>query len=386
MRRARCLESVSAHGAAATALAALALLAAGCEEAPPEEKPREARVVVKLSFDETVYVDAAAPPRKVFERVRHQTKSIFPALKKADVTVAARKQANLDISSLSRERVTVVDAATGITRSALRVRYHFVAAALAPREVAAKRGLALGVLHDVNAARADAILAECTANGDRERGSVSEPWLVFDSSLPSCAAAMAREEAAVVAARKDLQHPGRELASVEFERSYLPLEVHLELLHPAAGRKPAGDAPSAAATGEVPAPPAVAAVPAVPGPPGTAGPFPPRAPAVAAPSAAVAPVPVAAERDLAAEIPADDRGADPDVAAPVELDEDLRKDEAELFATDHSAAVFAGYGEPGAAAPVVSHSSPYLQPNFAILYVAIAAVAALLVGKNRRTS
>src|SRR4051812_31444961 len=100
MRRVRSRESERAPRAAtagprAAGVAGVALgavLAIGCEEPPPpEKKPREARVIVKLSFDETVYVDAATPPRKLIERLRHQTKSIFPSLQRAEITVAARK-------------------------------------------------------------------------------------------------------------------------------------------------------------------------------------------------------------------------------------------------------------------------------------------------------
>jgi hypothetical protein len=450
MRRVGSLGSGSARTTARGALAgaalgALAWLAAGCEEAPPpEEKPREARVMVKLSFDETVYVDAATRPQKLAERLRHQTQSIFPALQKADITVAARKQSNIDVSSLSKDKVTVVDTATGITRSALRVRYHFVAAALAPKGLASKRVLDLGVLHDVNASRADAILKECTANGDRERGSLAEPWVVFDPSLPGCGAAMAREGAAVAAARKTLEHPTRELASIEFERSYLPVHVQLEALRPSFD-KPGNDEPAGSgAPDEPPPPPGVAEAPppTVPDEPGAPAPAAPRAPGPAAPAAApvlgpaqgfespllggrkiaaapapifappgrgtrpaavapdqgargaapLAPVSLVTERDLGAEAPSEDRdrGAAPSQApgvdAPVEIDDDLLRDEKELFEGGRSAAAFNGVGDPaaGVPAPSGSHTSPYLQPNFAIVYVAIAAVAALLVGKGRR--
>src|SRR6185312_3821308 len=99
-----------------------------------------------------------------------------------------------------------------------------------------------------------------------------EPWTVFDASLPGCAQAMAREHAAVDAARKRLLHPDREIVPLELDRVTLPVVVRVR---PWGTREGPGDAPKPSATaaaGVVPvvhdAPETKLRSPTVPGVPG----------------------------------------------------------------------------------------------------------------------
>ena len=199
--------------------------ACGWGDEPAEEK--DDRIIVRMSFDEIAYVDQAIQTHKLIERVRHETESIFRGLSKAQVLVTAKKQVDVDLGRLEKEPVTVVDPGSGITRAAVRVRYHFVGLALAPAALAEQVELPIGVLHATDATRAELVLAACTANGDAERAAVAELWTVFDGTLPSCADAMKREQAAIDLARKGLEHPDREIVSGEFERIYVPVIAHL---------------------------------------------------------------------------------------------------------------------------------------------------------------
>jgi hypothetical protein len=197
---------------------------AGCGDETAEEK--DDHVIVRMSFDEVAYVDQAIQTHKLIERVRHETESIFHGLRRADVMVTAKKQVDVDLGRLDKDPVTVVDP-SGITRAAMRIRYHFVGLALVPEALAKQAELPLGVLHTPDATRAELVLSACTANGDAERAAVAELWTVFDPTLPSCADAMEREQAAIDLARKGLEHPEKEIVSGEFERVYLPVIAHL---------------------------------------------------------------------------------------------------------------------------------------------------------------
>ena len=206
---------------ALVALAATALALAACGDDDDEAADRAS---VRISFDQEAYVDAAASTPKLLERVRRQTESVLFALHAADIIITHRKMVDVDLAHLKKVPVTVVDE-SGITRAALRLRYHFVALGDAPAALAQKGVLNLGALHTVDPAQAEIVRAACTANGEHER--TADLWTVFDASLTRCAAAIAREQAAIVEARKALAHPETEIVSREFERLYVPVAVRL---------------------------------------------------------------------------------------------------------------------------------------------------------------
>jgi len=340
----------------------LALSPLACAEEPPTEP--DDHVAVKLTFDQITYVDATLGPRKVAERVRTQVQSIFPALRQADVLILANQQVDLEAAQLKKDPVTVVNPATGATRAAFRVHHRYVTLAQVPKALAERGEIPLGVLHSPGP-HAEAVLADCTANGERERLEVAELWTVFDPSLASCAVAMKREQAAIDVARRKLPHPEREIASLELERAYLPVTVHVQVRRPAQG----GDA--ARVTPPAPTPEADAgdyalpregehvddptvrihADPSMPGTP----PGPGEQPAFV--------IIDRTEEKLAAE----------------HLDQDS-EDEAELRRQARA------LGGDGVAAPAIpSHGGyTYLQPNYAILYVAIITFVLLVVGKRRQ--
>jgi len=212
------------------ALAALllaALSAGGCDDDGGEAPEADDRVIVKLSFDHFGYVDAAVPTRKIIERVRHENESIFSSLRRADVMITAKKLVDVDLAHLEKDPVTVVDPASGITRAAQRVRYHFVALALAPKALVQRGDLRIAALHGTGPASVESVLADCSANGDRERAAAAEPWTVFDGRMERCKASVIAEQSAIDAARKKLLQPAKEIVSAEFERVYVPVTVRL---------------------------------------------------------------------------------------------------------------------------------------------------------------
>jgi hypothetical protein len=237
------------------------------------------------------------------------------------------------------------------------VRFHYVTMAQVPKALADKPSLDLGVLHGSDGSRTETVLAECSANGERERQSVGELWTVFDASLPSCAEAMAREQAAIDAARQKSARSEREIVQVELERLYLPLPVHLKRRGAtAAGRDAGTQAPGAASDYAAPAKGEhvadtkvrVRRSPGAPGPPGAA--------------------PDNDDGFVWVDKEAEKENVDDD-----EDEKELRK-MARTMGTD---------AKPPPAVPVFG-SSTYLQPNYAILYVAIIAFVVLLFGQRRR--
>ena len=223
------LRVLARRALAALALGALASGGAACDDPPAATQERDERVIVKLSFDEVAYVDAAITTRKLIERVRRQNESIFGTLRRADVSITAKRVVDVDLAHLDQEPVTVVDLDTGITRAAQRIRYRFLALALAPRALAMRGEVPLGALHILTPARPEVVLQTCTANGDRERAATAELWTVFDASIPRCGAAIAAEQAGIDVARRRLEHPDKEIVSAEFERLYVPITAELTI-------------------------------------------------------------------------------------------------------------------------------------------------------------
>jgi hypothetical protein len=379
------------------------------EKAVRDDAPHEPHVMARLTFEEILYVDPGASTWKQIERVREAKKSMLPALEKADVTLPVRKQVEIDLPSLRKERVTVVDATSGTKRAALRLRYQFSAGALVPQSLATKGSLRLGMLHAVDRAHAEAVIVACTAGGERERAPGADLASFFDPTLPSCQDAIAAEDSAIAAARAKLEHPDKEILAVELTRSYLPVTVQIE-----AHRAP----PKMAAMAAAPLAPALPAAPAAEGP----------APLPASPAAGTPPLeaPMAQHRvaligDVAPAadpyaapaqpqafapqpyVPAAAPAPPPDEAdvlanqllAVKSVDQDLAADEAELAQKDHNAAVSAGLAPPpitesasdGVAAPASAFGSgptpSYLAPNFAMLYAALGVGGLILFGKRR---
>ncbi|WP_437676248.1 hypothetical protein [Sorangium sp. So ce131] len=211
---------------------------AGCgEQAKTTAAEDMRRVPVLLQFDGYVYVPAETSNFKILERVRAQTLSVFPGLRKSRVMVSRREVKGASVDSFTREAVTVVDAATGRRDLALRVRYRYVARPEVANGIDARKELALALLHRQDDAIAEQVLRECTAKPDQNKRSTSAIGIDFDPSLPGCKAAIDAEQAAIDAARAQVPElaggspdpaKGTVVTVEEVRRVYIPTRVTVE--------------------------------------------------------------------------------------------------------------------------------------------------------------
>jgi hypothetical protein len=329
--------SALALGLALCLATGLAVLA--CTHEEPVEQ--DDRVTVKITLDPVVYVEDAIPPRKLVERIKSETKSAFRALRRADVLLLSNQQVDVESRLIHKDQVTVVDPGAERGREVARVRFHFVALAQVPKALADRSAIDLGVLHSAGETRREAVLAECSESRSRDRPAGSDPWALFDATLPSCASAIAREQAAIDAARQALAHPDHEIVPAELTRAYLPLVAHLQRRH----APDAGDDSS-----------------------------PGRRPrfegAWVGPGSSAAPAATGPQPDFIYIGREDAQGEE-------------GEDEKELR---RQARALGGDLEGPREGPPVLASSAYLAPNYAILYLAVIACVVLLVGKTRYRS
>ena len=221
---------------AAAGLAAL-LAALGCgpdtETAEaPDDKPasvEQAGELASLAFEAVAYVEPSANNITVLDRVRHELKSAFSALQFQKITISQKRQVDVDLKRLSREPVTVVDPVTRATRAAVRVRYRFVGLAVVPKEMAQRGDVLLGLLHRDDALHAAEVIDTCTSPASRRGDAVKEPWRIFDPRLEPCARAIDAEQTKIDEARAVLEHADREIVTIEHERLFLPVVLHVRL-------------------------------------------------------------------------------------------------------------------------------------------------------------
>lgn len=203
-----------------------------------------------LRFEGYVYVDADTSDFKILERVRQQTSSIFPSLRRSRVMVSRREVLKASVDSFKKEPVTVVGPA-GARRPALRVRFRYVTRADVAPNIDDRLEIKLAALHRSRDADADRVLRECSTESPGDRRATSSLNLVFDATLDGCKAAIQAEQAAIDAATAALAagEVGAAIPAEEIDRLYIPITVTLEVAAPppdrpdAAPGRPAGRFP-----------------------------------------------------------------------------------------------------------------------------------------------
>ena len=310
-----------------------------------------------------------------------------------------RKQLEIDLPSVSKEPIAIIDPTTGAKHDGVRLHYHFVSSALVPRAMAEQGTVNTGLLLTADDARADAVRAACTSDAVNQRLRNIDVGSVFDPSLPTCRAAIAAEATVIAASRAHLAHPDHEVIPAELTRTYAPISLHLRPL--VVSRDAGAPPPLANAAGAATAPSR----------PATAGP----------PVLAQDALPVAAARhvdliaDEAKKLTEPGPPAQVDVEAPPpntlvadpiryapnpvdslasallverDLDRDSAAEESELFQKDRLAAIAAGFVTPAAGGEASPGPAPgggaYTAPNFITLYWALGMMALLLVGNRAR--
>ena len=182
-----------------------------------------------LTFDGYVFVSANASDGEILNAVRRETKSAFGALREADIGVNTRELGVSDASGFQREKVEVVDPATGaVLKSALRVRYRYTDRAVVPTTLAKRTSVSLGLLHGDYQAQSSRVLKECTGNTSHDREFEGSIWYVFNPGLSSCKTAMTTEQIDIDAARKGLKSPSTQVVPAELSRLYVPMTAKLE--------------------------------------------------------------------------------------------------------------------------------------------------------------
>ncbi len=212
------------------ALSAVAMVAAGCADDGAEAPRPDARVVV--SFEGYVYVDAAAATPTVLDRVQHEQQSLVSSLRRRRVSVDTRRQ-GVDVRTLVREPVRVVDPTPGAPPERVRVRYRFRALGRAPL-AESRADIQLGLLQNDGSSPRAGIAEACVPSNERDAENLAAPWRAFDGALPSCVAAVSSEQWRIGAARAALGS-ANEVTSLEAERLYLPVVVRIRPRRPHPG-------------------------------------------------------------------------------------------------------------------------------------------------------
>ncbi|GAC1352645.1 MAG: hypothetical protein NVSMB1_17600 [Polyangiales bacterium] len=182
-----------------------------------------------LNFQAFVYVDEGTTDFGILDAINRQTQSAFGALRTAMVGVNNRELKVVDERTFVKTRVKVID--TGARRNApknmVRVSYRYTDTAVVPNTMGARSALSTALLNGVYSGQSDRIMNECTANDAEAKEFKNQIWYVFDPSLDTCKAAMAKEQRAIDAARSHLHDLRTEVSLAEVNRLYLPMTAAL---------------------------------------------------------------------------------------------------------------------------------------------------------------
>lgn len=227
----------------AALLAALVLAAACNKDSAGNPAPTGPRAPPILRFEGLAYVDAGTSDFKILERVRQETLSIFPGLRRSRVMVSRRDVHGADVESFRREVVTVAGPGDQ-RRPALRVRFRYVTIADVAPDIPGQLEIPMAALHRSRGVDTARILRECSTASPDDRQASSALNLVFDPTLDSCKAAIQAEQAAIDAAREALPGGSTDVVPVEeVERLYIPITITLAAIPPGASGDPAPRAP-----------------------------------------------------------------------------------------------------------------------------------------------
>ena len=216
-----------------------ALLASACgAETPAVEEGEDQELISvtalerKLSFEGMVYVAESASEAAILDAVQRQTQTAFGPLRLANVAVGKRelkdiKAADLKISATSKETVQVLDPKPGAPAKLLRVRYKFEDTAIAPKTMARRSSLALGLMNGNYAKLSERVLKECTNNDSHDREMADALWYVFNPSLAGCRKVMNEEQKAIDGVRATKLATKLQVVQAELDRLYVPMTVRL---------------------------------------------------------------------------------------------------------------------------------------------------------------
>ncbi len=181
----------------------------------------------QLQFEGYVYVAPNASDYTILAAVKRQNKSVFGALRNAEIGANNRELAEIDAASFVKEPVTIVDPSKPTVKTpALRVRYRYTDRALVPISMAKRGAISLALMEGDYQAQSKRILSECTESSKEDLEFENAIWYVFNPSLSSCQDAINAEQAKI-----DQAHTGLaadQITNEEYTRLYVPITVKLE--------------------------------------------------------------------------------------------------------------------------------------------------------------
>jgi hypothetical protein len=214
---------------------ALAVTGAGCASDPTTGDEEDLTSVTarsrSLKFDGYVYVSTTASDSEILSTVQKQTRTMFGALRTAEIGVNNRELKITDATALDIKKtpVTVVDtkATTPTTKSMIKVTYRYPDDAVVPVAMARRSALPLAVMSPSYTGQTSRILTECTENDSEAQEFSGSIWYVFDPSLSQCKTAITKELKAIDAENQKLTDVSKQVSQLEVDRLYIPTTVSL---------------------------------------------------------------------------------------------------------------------------------------------------------------
>ena len=224
------LHRTIAHVAVcATAIGSLACATTDAPGESSDDLTSNTALARDLTFTGVVFVDATASQATIQATVKKQTQSGFGALRTATIMPNKRELGEADPKLFVKTPVDVVDTSkVGATpKKMLRVAYTYKDTAVVPKSFAKRSNISVGLLSSEYASQTGRILKECTDNDKEAQDFQDSIWYVFNPSLASCKAAMAKEQKAIDADRAKLKDAKTQVPLSEVGRLYLPITAAL---------------------------------------------------------------------------------------------------------------------------------------------------------------
>jgi len=209
--------------ALAAALACAACAACAAEETSEEDLTSASAKERRISWSSFVYVAPGSGDDVIRAAIQKQVKSAIGAFRKPEIAIQDRDAlSNLDPAKWIKDELEVVGADQKVTGKILRVRYNYSDVALIRlKNTAVEQPIAL--LFGDYVAKAAAIKPKCS---DDQGSAPDSLWFHYTPQMPSCAAAIAAETAAINSASKGID-PARQLSSADANRDFVNIRAKL---------------------------------------------------------------------------------------------------------------------------------------------------------------
>jgi hypothetical protein len=185
-----------------------------------------------LTFDGVVYVHPGANDDDILAATRKQTQTAFGALLASKVSVRTREVQNVDLKSIKKRDVLVVDPAAPANTpptAMIEVKYSYSDEAVIPVELSRHTSLSLALLAQGADVDWQKIVPDCTKN-DKEAKDDAEGgllWYDFDPTRSTCRKAIDREQRTIDADTEKLADKKKMVSKSRASRLFLPTAMRL---------------------------------------------------------------------------------------------------------------------------------------------------------------